>query len=136
MNIHLRRFKICGCPGSGCPDKRLVRLADGRIYALELKLSQGFFEDNTNRVVLTSASEKLRLNPPNAAHHLVATVFYRQTSDKLVIDSARADFLQPLSRANIRFEASTSQPSLSSTASHFSWFFKSGHWTFGSPWQR
>ncbi len=37
INPHFKLFRVEGCSGAGCPDKRLVRVADSRAFVFELK---------------------------------------------------------------------------------------------------
>jgi hypothetical protein len=109
MNQHLGRFRIESCSGAGYPDKRLVRRGDGRVFAFELKATSEFDPNDSNRIVLTSSSDKLRrcFRPPVC--HLLGTACYEQDGGEVEIQRLRLDFLEPSTPVNVRLEASVSQ---------------------------
>jgi hypothetical protein len=109
IDPHLRRFKIESCPGPGYPDRRLVRNRDQRAFVLEMKATTDFDKKNGNRMVLTSASRKLRRYFPRPIRHLLATLCYRRAGGRIRLRFVRLDFLQPGTRVNIRLEASVSK---------------------------
>ena len=60
----LRAYRMCECSGQGYPDRRLEAVGDNRSFAFELKAKTRFNPRDTNRVILTSATGKLRRNFP------------------------------------------------------------------------
>jgi len=109
LNRHLGQFRIEDCSGAGYPDKRLVRLSDRGVFAFELKATSDFDPNDSNRIVLTSSSEKLRryFRPP--VFHILATACYGQKGTQIEIGRLRLDFLEPTTPVNVRLEASVSQ---------------------------
>lgn len=109
MNQYLQRFRIEACSGAGYPDKRLLRRTGGASFAFELKATSEFDPNDSNRIVLTSSSEKLRryFRPP--VLHLLATACYGQDGEEVKIQNLRLDFLEPSTPVNVRLEASVSQ---------------------------
>lgn len=119
LEKHLSRYKLCPCRGQGYPDRRLLRIDDQRSFALELKAKTRFNPRDTNRVILTSGSRKLRRSfaPRQPICHLLATVLYSKRREgrrcRIVIDGLRFDFLEPWTRVQKRYEASVNQYLLS-----------------------
>lgn len=113
VNQQLQNLRVENCSGAGYPDKRLTRLSDRKVYAFELKATSQFDPNDSNRIVLTSSSEKLRryFSPPIC--HLLATACYSQQGQQICIGNLRLDFLQPDTAVNVRLEASVSQRILS-----------------------
>src|SRR5262249_1037482 len=95
INQLLQRFRIERCSGPGYPDKRLLCLADKRAFVFELKATSHFDPTDSNRIVLTSSSEKLRrcFNAPIS--HLLGTACYDLEDGKMCIQKLRLDFLEP-----------------------------------------
>jgi len=122
MNQHLQRFRIEGCSGAGYPDKRLERQSGGGVFVFELKATSEFDPSDSNRIVLTSSSEKLRryFRPP--VLHLLATACYEQDGEEVTIQNLRLDFLEPSTPVNVRLEASVSQRLLA-RGSHSNFLF-------------
>lgn len=103
LKHNLNLFTIDECRGPGYPDFKLVNLTSRREYPFEIKATSK--EQATNsRVVLTSASTKLRelFVPP--VRHLIATVHYLRTPRTIRVESLRLNFLGPQSFVNVRFE--------------------------------
>lgn len=109
MNQHLQRFMIEPCSGAGYPDKRLVRRGGGAAFVFELKATSEFDPNDSNRIVLTSSSEKLRRYFRSPVLHLLATACYEQDGEEVTIQNLRLDFLEPTTPVNVRLEASVSQ---------------------------
>jgi hypothetical protein len=115
----LPRYSLCECPGNGYPDQLLRRLKDGCPFAFELKAKTSFDRNDGNRLVLTSASQKLRrhFSPGRPICHVLATVFFEKSrlgkQCRIWIVGLRLDFLRPLSPVQVRYEASVSQRLLS-----------------------
>lgn len=116
INQHLQRFRIERCSGPGYPDKRLLCLADKRVFAFELKATSEFDPGDSNRIVLTSSSEKLRRYFRAPISHLLGTACYELGDGKVCIQKLRLDFLEPDTPVNIRLEASVSQRMLAKGA--------------------
>src|SRR5437899_1051543 len=78
INNHLKAYAIEDCSGAGYPDKRLRAMASATVFVFELKATSEFDPNDSNRIVLTSSSEKLRryFRPP--INHLLATACYSQ----------------------------------------------------------
>jgi hypothetical protein len=103
LKHHLDLFTIDDCRGPGYPDFKLVNLSSEREYPFEIKATSKRQATNS-RVVLTSASTKLRelFVPP--VRHLIATVHYLRTPRTIRLESLRLNFLGPQSLVNVRFE--------------------------------
>lgn len=119
LGKHLQRYRLCSCSGQGYPDRRLQRRRDKRSFAFELKAKTRFNPEDTNRMILTSGSGKLRRNFPTGKPicHLLATVMYskRRLGDRcrVLIKELRFDFLEPWTHVQRRYEASVNQRMLS-----------------------
>ena len=109
INRHLQQFSIEACSGAGYPDKRLLRRSDRMPFVFELKATSEFDPNDSNRLVLTSSSEKLRRYFQAPVFHLLATACYDQNGDEVEIQNLRLDFLEPSTPVNVRLEASVSQ---------------------------
>jgi hypothetical protein len=130
INRHLRRFVIQDLRGNGYPDRLLLRLPSMFGCALEIKAATSWDADNWHRVVLTSASGKLRRHfKQSRVCHLLLTVFFDREGDRGRIREIRLDFLQPGTTVQARFESSLSQHILS-RAKHPVRFVR------GLPWRR
>jgi hypothetical protein len=116
INNRLKAHSIEDCSGAGYPDKRLRAMADQNVFVFELKATSEFDPNDSNRIVLTSSSEKLRryFRPP--INHLLATVCYNQDGTQIRLENLRLDFLAPSTPVNVRLEASVSQRILSRAA--------------------
>jgi|SRR5579859_748882 len=112
INLRLRAFQVQDCSGAGYPDKTLAGQTDRRCFAFELKATSEFDANDSNRIVLTSSSQKLRqrFRPPIC--HLLGTACYVLTGTEITIETFRLDFLEPTTQVNVRLEASVSQKSL------------------------
>jgi len=109
------------CSGPGYPD--LIMSQGAHRVALEVKATSEWDPNDSNRIVLTSSSRKLRacFQPP--IYHLLATVEYSGAgSDLISIRALRLDFLSPITAVNIRFEGSVSQKLLSAAGHHTAYF--------------
>ncbi len=121
VNHHLQVFSIINCVGNGYPDKRLVRWRDNREFALELKATGLFQPCNSNRLVLTSRSVKLRRSFKPPVNHLLLLIAYDRTDESLWLRSARLAFLNPDTQVSVRLEASVSHHFLSMASRTFVW---------------
>jgi len=119
LSKHLRKYRLCSCSGQGYPDRRLQRRRDNRSFAFELKAKTRFNPQDTNRMILTCGSGKLRRNFPAGKPicHLLATVIYSKRrlshGSRVVIKEMRFDFLEPWTHVQRRYEASVNQRILS-----------------------
>jgi hypothetical protein len=113
LGPHLRLYTIERCDGPGYPDKRLVRIKDGRAFVLEMKATRAFDPKDGNRIVLTSSTEKLRRHFTPPVRHLLVTVCYRRRRGRFWIRYVRLDFLQPWTRVHVRLEGSLTKRILS-----------------------
>ena len=115
----LRKYRVCECSGQGYPDRRLQAVKGSRFFALELKAKTRFNPRDTNRVILTSGTRKLRRNFPvgKPICHLLATVLYSKSRHgrkwQIGINGLRFDFLEPWTRIQKRYEGSLNQHILS-----------------------
>ena len=109
MNRHLKGFRIEDCSGPGYPDKQLREVGAGRLFICEIKATSHFNPNDSNRIVLTSSSEKLRRKFTPPLHHLLVTACYVDHNGQLELQNARLDFLEPTTPVNVRLEASVSQ---------------------------
>lgn len=112
INERLCAFRVQDCSGAGYPDKSPLCQTDRRLFAFELKATSEFDANDSNRIVLTSSSQKLRqrFRPPIC--HLLGTACYVLTGAEITIETLRLDFLEPTTPVNVRLEASVSQKSL------------------------
>jgi hypothetical protein len=113
INRHLPRYVINDLTGNGYPDRLLLRLPSLLGCALEIKAASAWNVDNWQRIVLTSASGKLRRHfkrlRGSRVCHLLLTIFFSRQGDHARIYGLRLDFLQPTSCVQTRYEASMSQ---------------------------
>lgn len=109
---HLGAYRIDACRGPGYPDKRLVSLADDRVFAFEMKATSHFSENDGNRIVLTCSSRKLREQFEAPIGHLLGTVCYVRRGNDIAVENLRLDFLEPDSLVDVRLEGSVSQKRL------------------------
>lgn len=116
MNQHLRAFRLEDCSGPGYPDKELREVGTGRLFICEIKATSHFNPSDSNRIVLTSSSEKLRRKFRPPLHHLLVTVCYIDHNGQLELQRSRLDFLEPTTLVNVRLEASVSQRLLAQAA--------------------
>ncbi len=116
MNRHLRAFRIEDCSGAGYPDKQLREVGTGRLFACEIKATSHFNPSDSNRIVLTSSSDKLRRKFRQPLHHLLVTASYVEHNGQLELQTSRLDFLEPTTPVNVRLEASVSQRLLAQAA--------------------
>jgi len=119
LDQHLVGYKLRRCVGQGYPDRKLLRVNDNRSFALELKAKTEFNPRDTNRVILTCGSRKLRrsFGTRRPICHLLATVFYAKSRSgrrcRIAISGLRFDFLEPWTPVRKRYEASVNQHMLS-----------------------
>jgi hypothetical protein len=78
INRHLPRYVIKDLAGNGYPDRLLLRLPSLFGCALEIKAASAWNVDNWHRIVLTSASGKLRRS---RVCHLLLTIFFSRQGD-------------------------------------------------------
>jgi len=123
MNRHLEGFRIEGCSGPGYPDKELREVDTGRLFLCEIKATSHFNPNDSNRIVLTSSSEKVRRKFKPPRHHLLVTACYVDQAGQLELQETRLDFLEPTTPVNVRLEASVSQRLLAQ-ASHRNFTFR------------
>ena len=109
LDQQLKVFKIQRCAGQGYPDRRLVRVANRRSYALELKATRSFEPKSNHRVILTCSSRKLRRHFVAPINHLLVTVFHKKEGNSVWITNFKIDFLEPWTKVKVRLEASVSQ---------------------------
>jgi hypothetical protein len=109
----LEAHRIDACRGPGYPDKRLVRLDAQRTFAFELKATSHFNRNDSNRIVLTCSSRKLREQFEAPINHLLGTVSYVKDGNQITVEHLRLDFLEPDSPVDVRLEGSVSQKGLS-----------------------
>ncbi len=124
MDQQLRGFRIQTCAGQGYPDRRLVRVANERSYAFELKATHAFQPKSTQRVILTCSSSKLRRHFVAPIKHLMVTVFHQKEGNNVWIRNFRIDFLEPWTKVKVRLEASVSQHLLAKSPHPSFWGIK------------
>ena len=110
------------CSGPGYPDKTLTD-PNGLRILLEVKATSHWNPNDSNRVVLTSSSKKLRNRvsaPPR--YHLVLTFIHSQLPGPVTINRVRLDFLEPATKVNVRLEASVNHKILSNGTHHHTIF--------------
>jgi hypothetical protein len=119
FNRHLSRYKLRPCGGQGYPDTRLERLKDGQSFAFEIIAKSSFNPADTNRVVLTCGTNKLRrsFDSGRPIYHLLATVLYKRVRQgptrRIFLKGMRLDFLEPWSPVQTRYESSVNHHLLS-----------------------
>jgi hypothetical protein len=119
----LAGYKLGRCPGPGYPDERLENLADGKMYAFEVKAKTEFDLQNTSRMVLMCGTSKLRRHFPldKPLCHLMLTILYslqeRGSVNAVLVNELRFDFLEPWSLVEERYEASVN-PKLLGKSDH------------------
>lgn len=118
----LSEWELIACSGAGYPD---LMLSKGEIaVAVEVKATSEWNEKDSNRIVLTSSSKKLRTRFKPPIYHLLVTLQYALVgSFRACIHKVRLDFLAPSTFVNIRLEGSVSQKLLSE-ASHRTTFME------------
>jgi len=115
INQNLRAFQVEKCSGSGYPDKQLREIGPdrlfgtGRLFVCEIKATSHFDPKDSNRIVLTSSSRKLRSKFRPPLHHLLVTLCYVDHAGQLELKNLRLDFLEPKMEVDVRLEASVSQ---------------------------
>ncbi len=124
LDQHLRVFRIESCAGQGYPDRRLVRVASKRSFALELKATRSFEPKSNHRVILTCSSSKLRRHFVAPINHLLLTVFHKKDGNNVWIRNFRIDFLEPWTKVKVRLEASVSQHLLAKSPHSSFWGIK------------
>jgi hypothetical protein len=105
---YLKNFDLQPCSGAGYPDKQLSHKCSGRKFVLEVKATSSWDALDTNRVVLTSSSKKLRTHFTPPINHLLVTICYSAMAGPYRVTVVRLDFIQPGTEVNIRLEASVS----------------------------
>lgn len=109
LNQHLVSHRIGSCKGPGYPDQQLVSVDTGVAHAFELKATGRFPRIYDSRVVLTSASRKLRRSFKLPVNHLVGHIQYNRKGPRVFIQTVRLYFLEPDCPVNVRLEAALSQ---------------------------
>lgn len=112
----LGAFRIEDCSGAGYPDKQLREVGPGPMFICKIKATSHLNLTDSNRIVLTGSSEKLRRKFRPPLHRLLVTACYVDHNGQLQIQTTRLDFLEPTTPANVRFEASVSQRLLAQAA--------------------
>jgi hypothetical protein len=113
LDSRLRHFRIKPCQGPGYPDSRLCCIGNDRSFAMEIKATTSFDPTNESRMVLASASKKLRRSFHGPVCHLLVTACYQRRHRTVWVRALRLDFLLPTTKVNIRLEASVSKRLLS-----------------------
>ncbi|PYJ56793.1 MAG: hypothetical protein DME24_21130 [Verrucomicrobia bacterium] len=116
ISPHLSAYRVEICSGPGYPDKKLIRREGGRVFVLELKATSEFDAKDSNRIVLTSSSRKLRRDFRAPINHLLATISYQKNGVEIVLEHLRLDFLEPTTPVDMRLEGSVSQKALARAA--------------------
>src|SRR5581483_3065867 len=124
MDQNLIVFKIQKCAGQGYPDRRLLRAANQRSYALELKATRSYEPKSNHRVILTCSTRKLRRHFTAPINHLLVTIFHKKERNKVWIRNFRMDFLEPWTKVRVRLEAAVSQHLLAKSAHPSCWGVK------------
>lgn len=117
----LRKFRLETCKGQGYPDMRLSRRRNQCDIALELKATRRFDPRSNSRIVLTSASRKLRKKFRCPTNHLLLTICYRRNGGRFWVRGVRLDFLEPTTQVHVRLEASLTRKSLAKSDSSAAW---------------
>ncbi|MFZ5494637.1 MAG: hypothetical protein ACOZE5_04790 [Verrucomicrobiota bacterium] len=113
LAANLVDFRITRCSGSGYPDQVLTEIISRLKVPLEVKATSDWNENDSNRRVLTSSSEKIREQFTAPIHHLLLTLLYKISTGFAVVEHVRLDFLQPATAVSIRLEASVNHKILS-----------------------
>jgi hypothetical protein len=120
LSTHLGPFRFEKCKGAGYPDQMMVGSSTHLSIPLEIKATSEWDPKDSNRVVLTSSSEKIRAKFKTPVHHLLMTIVYSETTGGACVIHVRLDFLEPETLVNVRLEASVSQQLLSVASTHHS----------------
>ena len=118
IGTHLTAFQIQPCSGAGYPDKILRAIGSSQLFPLELKSSRHWDPTDSNRVVLTSSSDKLRRRFLPPINHLLITLCFRQLATDFFVSTVKLDFIEPNTTVNVRLEASVS-PKILHRGGHF-----------------
>lgn len=118
LEVAMSQFTIAPCSGAGFPDKTLIERATSMKMPLEMKATSDWNPRDSNRRVLTSSSQKLRVLFTAPIHHLLLTVHYSPSSLHATIDAIRLDFLEPSTTVNVRLEASVNHKILARGTHH------------------
>jgi len=116
ISPHLSAYRVEACSGPGYPDKKLIRREGERVFVLELKATSEFDAKDSNRIVLTSSSRKLRRDVRAPVNHLLATICYQKDGVEIVLEHLRLDFLEPTTPVDMRLEGSVSRKALARAA--------------------
>lgn len=115
LEDYLGRYKLCHCSGQGYPDRRLLRLKDSRSFALELKAKTRLDPHDTQRIILTCATGKLRRNFRRGEPicHVLATALYSMSREgkrrRVIVNGLDLDFLEPWTLVQNQYQASVNQ---------------------------
>lgn len=109
----------CKGEGRGYPDEWLE--INGVVYAIEMKSTAKFDENNTHRAVLLSSIKKLRTNLHTGLvnapikHAIIQTIYQNRGKKTPIVKCGKVYFLQPNSHVNARLEISSTQKLLTQT---------------------
>lgn len=115
LRPHLGRYRLCRCTGQGYPDRRLERPDANRSFAFELKAKTGLDPRDTQRMILTSGTRKLRRNfrVDRPICHLLTTAVYsvarRGRRSVIRVHGLDFEFLEPSTLVQNQYEASVNQ---------------------------
>tara|TARA_Y100001970_G_scaffold134584_1_gene165703 strand:+ start:1747 stop:2352 length:606 start_codon:yes stop_codon:yes gene_type:complete len=113
-------FYIKECKGPGYPDYTLIDISRKNRIPFEFKATTSSNLNDTNRIVLTSSSKKLRQQFKKPIYHLILTSKYKINSNNWIanIYEIRLDFLEPTTTVNIRLEGSVNKKILNEGSHH------------------
>ena len=115
LQHRLGKYDLLPCSGQGYPDRRLERRRDGRSFAFEVKAKPELDPTDTQRIILTTGTRKLRrnFNTREPICHLLVTAVYslvRQGNRRQVsVQALDFDFLEPWTLVQNQYQASVNQ---------------------------
>ncbi len=115
LQPHLGNYQLWDCAGQGYPDRRLERRKDRRSFAFELKAKTKLDPTDTQRMILTSGTRKLRhsFKAGEPICHLLATALYSSVCSKrrrqVIFHGLYLAFLEPWTLVQNQYEASVNQ---------------------------
>ena len=113
LRPHLGRYRLCRC--TGYPDRRLECPDTNRSFAFEIKAKTGLDPRDTQRMILTSGTRKLRRNfkAGKPICHLLTTALYsvgrRGRRSVIRVHGLDFAFLEPSTLVQNQYEASVNQ---------------------------
>jgi hypothetical protein len=115
LQRRLGKYELLPCSGQGYPDRRLERRKDGRSFAFEVKAKPELDPTDTQRIILTTGTRKLRrnFNTREPICHLLVTAVYSTVRQgncrRVLVQALDFDFLEPWTLVQNQYQASVNQ---------------------------